>query len=89
MAKHEQTIFSVGQTETLQPMRSVLVQFLGGTPAPVRLALSTEVQRPLEVGPGKHPAGTILAAPLTIDAALDLFAQIRDLALTLGWTLPR
>jgi hypothetical protein len=88
MAMFQGIIFIEGQTESTQTFRSASLFFVGATPAPVKLVLSSEVVPPTEVGPRTRPPGTILAVHMTQEAALMAYQRIGELAKTMGWPLP-
>ena len=89
MALYQQLVFPEGRTESLQPIQSLLLMYTEQVLAPVTLVLSTEVEQPSEAGRGRHPPGTNLVVHLTHHAAISAYRQIRDLALTMGWPLPK
>lgn len=89
MSIFHETEFPPGLTESPQRMRSALLLYVGGTDAPVKLVLSSEVDAPLEVHHARIPAGTNVALHLTPAAALSVARQIQEMAEQMGWQLSK
>lgn len=78
-----------GHTELAHWAHEFKVQCFDGMQPNLRLHASLGVHPNLAPGAEMHQAATTLAIHMDQKAAIGLYAQIRDLAQTMGWPLPR
>jgi hypothetical protein len=86
---YDEIILPLGHHEILQRVEDFDVGLMEEVGPLVRLVASVEVRPEIPPGPGRHRGATTLAIRIDPKAAIELAEQIRVLARTMGWRLPR